>query len=135
MQDHGWMRAPVFRHLYRMELDASTGQGQTEGLVPSVGLQLREAKTQVEAANVITQLFAKRLARSLDVPVEDINVNRPPHAFGVDSLVAVELIFWFSSEIHADVAVVQILGNLSIAQVCWTAAEKSDYFQGKVSCN
>lgn len=126
MQDHGWMRAPVFRHLYRMELsDAAEGTVQK---AESMEAQLREAKSQAQAADVITQLFARRLARSLGVPVEDIDVNRPPHAFGVDSLVAVELIFWFSNEVRADVAVVQILGSLTIAQLCWAAAEKSEFF-------
>lgn len=130
LQDHSWMRVPMFRHLYRMELKTNEAGGAIEQ-VESAGAQLSEVKSLAEGAAVVTKLFAKRLARSLAVPVEDIDVNRPPFAFSVDSLVAVELLFWFSSEIHADVPVVQILGNLTIAQLGMVAAEKSQYLQGK----
>lgn len=130
LQDHSWMRTPMFKHLYRMELEGNeAGAGGEQ--VESAGAQLREVKSVAEGAAVVTNLFAKRLARSLAVPVEDIDVNRPPHAFSVDSLVAVELLFWFSTEIHADVPVVQILGSSTIAQLGRVAAEKSQYLQGK----
>ncbi|KAI1145696.1 hypothetical protein F4825DRAFT_457243 [Nemania diffusa] len=35
--------------------------------------------------------LAGRLARSLGIKPEDVDVGKPLHAFGVDSLVAVEL--------------------------------------------
>lgn len=139
VQEHGWMRAPVFRHLYRMEQDggggggagggATTGAGQTDSA--AAGPQLRAAESLAAAGAVVTGLLAKRLARSLAVPVEDIDVNRPPYAFGVDSLVAVELLVWFSTEIRADVRVLQILSSATIAQLGLMAAEKSDYLQGR----
>lgn len=130
LQDHSWMRTPVFRHLYRMEL-ASDDVGTAAEQVESAGSQLQGVQSLAEAAAVVTNLFARRLARSLAVPVEDIDVNRPPYAFSVDSLVAVELLFWFSSEVHADVPVVQILGSSTIAQMGRVAAEKSQYLQGR----
>lgn len=127
LQDHGWMQNPMFRHLYRMELGHKADVAVDQ--VDSAASRLHEVKSRAEAAGVITGLFARRLARSLAVPVEDIDVNRPPHAFGVDSLVAVELLFWFSSEIRADVPVVQLLSSSTIAQLGWVAAQKSEYLQ------
>ncbi|KAK7747470.1 putative secondary metabolism biosynthetic enzyme [Cytospora paraplurivora] len=88
-------------------------------------------RTQAAAAAVVTHLFAKRLARSLAVPVADIDVGRPAYAFGVDSLVAVELLFWFSSDVRADVPFVQILGSSTIAQLGAVAAAKSEHLQGR----
>lgn len=134
LRDHKWMRIPMFRHLYRMELDQGQKQGQKEQDDEggeNAGALLGAAKTQAEAAGVVTHLFAKRLARSLAVPVEDIDVGRPAYAFGVDSLVAVELLFWFSSEIRADVPVVQILGSSTIAQLGAVAAAKSEHLHGR----
>lgn len=129
LQDHAWMRAPMFRHLYRME--NVQGHDTAADHADDSGLQLSAAESLTEAAAVVTGLFAKRLARSLAVPVEDVDVNSPPYAFGIDSLVAVELLFWFSSEIRADIPVVRILGSSTIAQLGLMAAEKSDHVQGR----
>ncbi|KAL7629617.1 hypothetical protein AAE478_001139 [Parahypoxylon ruwenzoriense] len=129
IKDHGWMRLPAFRHLYQMEADddgkanAATAETQAD----SVASQLQSAGSLEKAAAVVTTFLARRLARSLAVRVEDIDTNRPPHAFGVDSLVAVELLHWFSTEVRAEVPVVQILGSLSIKQLGVLAAEASEY--------
>jgi hypothetical protein len=59
--------------------------------------------------------------------VEDIDVGRPAYAFGVDSLAAVKMLFWFSSDIRADVPVVKILGSSTISQLGAVAAAKSEH--------
>ncbi|KAI1800249.1 hypothetical protein F4811DRAFT_556979 [Daldinia bambusicola] len=125
IEEHGWMRMPMFQHLYRMEQDVKSATTAIQASPASTRLQ--SAKSLKEAAAIITELLSKRLARSLAVPVEDIDVNRPPHAFGVDSLVAVELLHWFVTELRSDIPVVQILGNLTIAQLGLLAAEKSEH--------
>ncbi|TGJ84954.1 hypothetical protein E0Z10_g3853 [Xylaria hypoxylon] len=130
IQDHSWMRMPIFRHLYQMERDTRPGEPQITQ-EDSAGSQLRAAGTIADAAAVITKLLARRLARSLAIPVDTINTNKPPHSFGVDSLVAVELLHWFSTEIRTDVPVVQILGNKSIAELGLLAAETSEHFVGR----
>ncbi|KAI1772330.1 hypothetical protein F4818DRAFT_444554 [Hypoxylon cercidicola] len=128
VNDQGWMRFPIFRHLYQMELGGpetkNGGGGQDAG---STASQLRAAETVEGAAAIVTNLLARRLARSLAVPVEDIDTGKAPFSFGVDSLVAIELMFWFLKEIRAEVPVIRILGNSTIAQLGRLAAEKSDY--------
>lgn len=145
LQDHKWMRIPMFRHLYRMEQQASAvggvahsaaaaaaGEGEDGDAAENAGVLLRSVvRSRAEAADVVTRLLARRLARSLAVPVEDIDVGRPAYAFGVDSLVAVELLFWFSTEVRADVPIVQILGSSTIAQLGVIAASKSEHLQGR----
>lgn len=66
-----------------------------------------------DAAAVVTNL--KRLAGSLAIPVADDDAARSAYASGVDSLVAV------SSEIRANVPVVQIPGSSTTAQL-WAQA-------------
>lgn len=46
----------------------------------------------------IVLLLAKRLARSLSVTIKSIDHRRPPSTFGVDSLVAIKLFHWFSTD-------------------------------------
>lgn len=138
LQEHKWMRIPMFRHLYRMEQETDGAllrdmrAGGGEDGHEDAGVLLRTTvRSRIEAADVVTRLLARRLARSLAVPVEDIDVGRPAYAFGVDSLVAVELLFWFSSQIRAEVPVVQILGSSTIAQLGMIAASKSEHLQGR----
>jgi acyl carrier protein len=128
--DQGWMQFPMFRHLYQMELSGPTGAANNSGggqSADSVESQLRAAKTVEHAAAIVTKLLVRRLAHSLAVPVEDIDTTKAPFSFGVDSLVAVELMFWFSKEIRANIPVVRILGNSTITQLGTLAAEKSNY--------
>ncbi|KAI1812332.1 hypothetical protein GGS20DRAFT_28144 [Poronia punctata] len=132
VEDYGWMRMPVFCHLYQMEQEAKTtstvnnSSGGGDGN-NSVEAQLASTKTITEAAEVITKALARRLARALAVTVKDIDVGKPPFTFGVDSLVAVELIYWFSNEVRADIPVIQILGNNTIAQLGAAAAGVSGF--------
>ena len=130
VEDHGWMRMPVFSHLYQMEQQGKIEATAVE--VDSVELQLTESKTLGEAASIITNALAKRLARALAVSIKDIDISKPPFAFGVDSLVAVELLFWFSNEIRADIPVIQILSNSSVAQLGWHAAGVSGFVPASV---
>ncbi|KAH9866810.1 hypothetical protein J1614_008503, partial [Plenodomus biglobosus] len=126
IDDHVWMRMPVFGHMYQMEQEQEK-PAATRLQADSIESQLAGTTTLNEAAGVISGSLARRLARALAVPIEDIDVNLPPCTFGVDSLVAVELMFWFSNEIRADVPVVQILGNSSIAKLGLYAARISEY--------
>ncbi|CAJ2508314.1 Uu.00g095000.m01.CDS01 [Anthostomella pinea] len=125
IQDHGWMRLPMFCHLYQMEQDVESPSAAIQP--DSSGFQLRAAESLDEAAAVVAALLARRLALSLAVPVEDIDINCPPHTYGVDSLLAVELVHWFSTEIRSDMPTVQILGSTTTAQLGLLAAAKSDH--------
>ncbi|KAI9695597.1 MAG: Type I Iterative PKS [Bogoriella megaspora] len=126
-----YMHFPLFRHMYQMGRDAN-GTKTADVSKSDYGALIREAKTQTEAGAIVAAALAKRLSRALSIPEEDVNLSEPVHTFGVDSLVAVELRFWFASEIKADVSVFNILGNNSIAKLGMLAAEKSEFF-GKSS--
>ncbi|KAJ0109994.1 hypothetical protein J7T55_014796 [Diaporthe amygdali] len=113
LRDHKWMCMLLFRHLYRMEQQQQQGRSMNasdDG--EKVRALLRAAKTPADAAPVVTHLFANRLARA-------------------DSLMDVELLFWFSSEIRAGVSVLQILGSSTIAQLGAVAAARSEHLHGR----
>ena len=52
-------------------------------------------------------------------------MTRPPHVYGVDSLLAVESRNWFSKMWKADVAVFDITGQESIAPLGGAVAGRS----------
>ncbi|KAI1475846.1 KR domain-containing protein [Daldinia eschscholtzii] len=125
------LKQPLFRVLRQMNAhgDSSGGskaRGQDEKKA-DYGALLRAAGSLNEAGAIIAGALAKRLARALSVPEEDIDVTRPAHSYGVDSLVAVELRFWFSNEMKADISVFNILANDAILALGRFAAGKSEH--------
>ncbi|KAF2184596.1 KR-domain-containing protein [Zopfia rhizophila CBS 207.26] len=89
-KEHAWMQKPVFRHLYQMDKE-HVGRVQEDSTAINYGALIKEAKCLEEAGDVIATALAKRLSRSLSVPGEDLDLNKPAYSFGVDSLVAIEL--------------------------------------------
>ena len=67
----------------------------------------------------------QRLARALSMAVEDIDMSRPLHVYGVDSLLALELRNWFARLWKAEVAVFDITGQASIAALAKNVAMKN----------
>ncbi|KAI0405086.1 KR-domain-containing protein [Xylaria palmicola] len=83
----------------------------------NVATLFRQAETAEDQSSLVAQSLASRLARSLAIKPEDIDVGKPLHAFGVDSLVAVELRNWISKEFAADVPVFELIGGRTVEGV------------------
>jgi hypothetical protein len=78
------------------------------------------------AAEVVCEEMRSKLARGLMMDVEDLDAGRPANAYGVDSLVAVELRAWAKKEVRATVSVFEILSNVSMAELARMIAERSE---------
>ena len=89
--------------------------------------QIIAASTLGEATNAITLGIVNKLAKSLMILAEDIDVAKPLHSYGVDSLVAVEVRTWTFRIIGADISVFDILSSQPITQLAATVARKSKY--------
>ncbi|KAJ2994317.1 hypothetical protein NUW58_g1586 [Xylaria curta] len=83
----------------------------------NVAALFRKAGTAEERSSIVAQSLAHRLARSLAIKPEDVDIGKPLHAFGVDSLVAVELRNWISKEFAADVPVFELVGGRTVEGV------------------
>ncbi|KAF2829294.1 polyketide synthase PksD [Ophiobolus disseminans] len=75
------------------------------------------AETDEQRALIVVEALARKLARALSIAPEDVDVDKPLHAFGVDSLVAVELRNWIGKEFAADVAVFDIMRGRTVAAI------------------
>ncbi|KAG9235236.1 hypothetical protein BJ875DRAFT_399470 [Amylocarpus encephaloides] len=134
-RDHvPWSRRPLFRHL------TATSGLQTQSNIVSGASQEKEdfqatfiaaASTSVaSAAQIVAKALCGKLARMLWMPEEDIDVQKPTHSYGVDSLVAVELRHWLGKEILADVSIFEIMGDESLAGLSLLIAQKSKLLAG-----
>ena len=124
-----WMRKSLFAHLHRIRgamtpLTSSTTDAKDQGIHTAAAL-LSASDSLPEAAAVVSACLTAKLSSALSMPVENIDPTRPPHAFGVDSLVALELRNWFAREVGAEVSVFEILGSESITDLGLRAAGRS----------
>ncbi|KAH6888171.1 putative polyketide synthase, partial [Thelonectria olida] len=116
-----WFRDPVFSHLHNMRartVDRNANSG------PPLAQQVKEALSVEDAAAVILDALIKKLSKSLMIALEDIDAASPTSAYGVDSLVAVEVRNWLLREVKADVPVFEILQASSLQLLGYKIAEK-----------
>jgi hypothetical protein len=117
-----WFRDPVFSHLHNMRartVDRNANSG------PPLTQQVKEALSVEDAAAVILDALIKKLSKSLMIALEDIDAASPTSAYGVDSLVAVEVRNWLLREVKADVPVFEILQASSLQLLSYKIAERS----------
>ncbi|KAI4673620.1 Type I Iterative PKS [Alternaria novae-zelandiae] len=93
-----------------------TNQSNTQNSV-SAAVLFNLAEDDEQRVAVVLEALARKLARALSIPPEEIDVNKPLHAFGVDSLVAVELRNWIGKEFAADIAVFDIMRGRTVAAI------------------
>lgn len=101
-------------------------QSQTTEKV-DYGALLYDAEGVEPATSIVAAGVAEFLSRILCVPVEDIEITKPAHSYGGDSLMAVDLRFWRTERIKADLSIFDILANNSILILSHLAASKSGY--------
>lgn len=124
-----WATRPLFRHLLHMNDGMSDSDNNTtteQEAQTDFKALLRSAQSFGNAAIIAHKAIIWKLSRALLIPLEDIDAHKPMHSYGVDSLVAVELRNWLLSALSADVAVFDILGSGSIADLGLMVARKSD---------
>ena len=123
-----WMSKPLFQNLRQMDRVTGSTSEASESSVDYKTI-LISAKSIAAARDAIAQALVKKLSTALSMPEADIEVEAPIHAYGIDSLVAVEIRYWLLKECQADLAVFHILGSESILKLSLLAAEKSAYLQ------
>jgi acyl carrier protein len=123
-----YLRKPMFLNLAQVGADGANDakrKAQTERV--DFATVFANSVSLAEASDAVKEALARKLATTLSVPPSDIEMGRPLSDYGVDSLVAVELRNWFSKEVHADIAIFDILGGATIANASAMAAAKSTY--------
>lgn len=64
------------------------------------------------ATDLVTGAMVERLAKLMMMPESDVDAGKPLSAYGVDSLVAVEVRNWIARETGVDVSVFDIMANV-----------------------
>ena len=78
-----------------------------------------------QATDLIASALCTKLAKSMIIAVDEIDVSRPVSSYGVDSLVAAEMRNWFFRELKAELSIFELLGGMPITELARMAAERS----------
>lgn len=121
-----WGNKPLFNNLIRIGKSGEAGSGgdtSSSACTKIDYLALTKATENLEdAAEIIVQGLVQKLASSLSVPAENLDVRKPAYVLGVDSLIAVEVRYWFMKNLSTEVAVFNILKDQSLTQLCQSVA-------------
>lgn len=112
-----WWEDPKFSHYV---IDKSAREGGNKGAegALSTKAQLQEAATDKDAFNIILTALQAMLHKKLDLPPsESVLSDVAIVEMGVDSLVAVDMRSWFSSEFDHDIPIIKILGGATLADL------------------
>ena len=127
LEPPSWMENPMLAPLARMDLTGpSSSTAITDSAADSVDYAAKfAASPSVRAGEVVTEALVQKLAKAITFPPTGIDTAKPLHAYGVDSLLAVEIRNWFAKVFEADIAVFDIMGKGSIDAIGAVVAAKS----------
>ncbi|GAB1214119.1 hypothetical protein ATERTT37_003279 [Aspergillus terreus] len=109
----------------RAQAQQAGGDSDSEPL----SAKLRTAESSDAAARCVGDAIATKLADIFMVPVDDIDLSKPPSAYGVDSLVAVELRNMLVLQAACDVSIFSILQSASLAALALDVVAKSAHVE------
>ncbi|PYI06694.1 hypothetical protein BO78DRAFT_429440 [Aspergillus sclerotiicarbonarius CBS 121057] len=130
-----WVPRPLFRQLTAHTRRA--GVAQQQGTSPPEGdaeteevVDFPTAFQAVDysrpaAARIVATALQRKLARALRMPPDDIELQKLVHAYGVDSLVAVELRYWLGKELQADISVFELMAMSSVVELSVCIVDRS----------
>lgn len=111
----------------------ANGDGDSAGAGASLASRLSAAagnKDHAGAAAIITGALVKKIADILRIPPSEVDPGRPLYAYGVDSLVALEVRNWITRELKASVGLLDILAPTPIKLFANQLAQKSKLVTG-----
>lgn len=92
----------------------------------SPGARFRAAVSADEKCNAVMDALRDKLARALNVEMDDVDSSRAVSSYGVDSLMAVELRNWMRKCYNVDIAVFEILGGTTVAGLSYLVTSKAE---------
>ncbi|KAL8735004.1 MAG: hypothetical protein Q9166_001129 [cf. Caloplaca sp. 2 TL-2023] len=122
-----WMRRPMFRHFHQIRDASASSCSSSATDTPDYTSLLHNADSPASAATVVSTALASKLTKVMGMRAEEVDLGRPMHSYGVDSLVAVEVRNWLLREMGAEVAIFDILGQRSLSEISGVVAERSEF--------
>jgi KR domain/Phosphopantetheine attachment site len=124
-EEPGWFRDPLFQHLHRIR--TLEGAPDSDDKKVNYGPLLAAAESFEVATNIVYDALVEKLTKALNISPGDIDLTKPIHSLGVDSLIAIELRTWILKQLDADVAVFDMMELSSMRALAGLIASRSGF--------
>lgn len=124
------LKPPYYLEDARFSILARTGirgdgaSAATGDAIPAHAL-VSQAKSFREAADSVQEALTRQVAKMLQAPPSEIDTSRFLHSFGIDSLVAIEIVNWVMREAKSTITVFDVLAGVPITTLCDRITAKS----------
>ena len=119
-----WFNDPKFFYLAQLDVQRNISRSETGG-APDVKTALASATSLAQAAEIVEDALAMKLAHSMSMAPEDLDSSKPVSAYGVDSLVSMEIRNWIGGALKSNTALFDVLDSGPIEDLAAKIAENS----------
>lgn len=128
-QEPAWMSQPMFRPLYQIPDAFATASDRGADGDPGNTLDesalIHNAGSNVkDVAAALTTVLLHKISKFLSLNPSDLDIVKPLHSYGIDSLVGMELRSWLLKVLKVEVSVFEILGGESVGTLAVLIANK-----------
>ena len=118
-----WAADVRFSHSVRSMQLSGNGITNDSGAF-QVGKELRQAKTTEEADQIVMRALIIKISKLSMTPAEDIVPGKPLAAYGLDSLVAIEMRNWLIGELDVDIPLLELMNSSSLTALAVFVRER-----------
>ncbi|QGA19838.1 hypothetical protein EYB26_007533 [Talaromyces marneffei] len=106
---------------------------RANSVTDSVGGLVAKSTSVAEAAEHVKTALIQRVAKMLQTQTSEIDTSRPLHSYGIDSLVAIEVVNWAFKELKATLTVFDIMAAVPIMTTAAKMAAGSAWLSKEVA--
>lgn len=115
LQEPFYFSDPRFKQLVLAELTGdAASRHDKHGGSSAIRDSIKAATCLVQAVQAVSEAVGAKLAQIMDSDASNIDVSKAIHAYGVDSLLAVELRNWIVKELQCELSLFDLLRSASI---------------------
>ncbi|KAI0115870.1 polyketide synthase [Nemania sp. FL0031] len=122
-----WMQDPLFSQFGQLEAHTTTNPGELVKKEPQTATRIAAAASIAEAEDIVLDALLNKLSRVLNVELSNLDSSKPLHAYGVDSLVAVDVRSWLLKDLGSEVSIFDMTSQASIQSLARTATSKNRF--------
>lgn len=122
-----WMRDPLFSQLQQLEANVPSSYEAAAKREESIASRIAAAISLPEAEDIVLEALLDKLSRVLNVERPNLDIDKPLHAYGVDSLVAVDVRSWMIKDLGSKMTVFEINSQASIQHLAKTVTSKNRF--------
>lgn len=128
-QQPAWQHEPMYSHMVLRNgaEGINSSSEKQDSATRSTADLIAVAPSLEEAELVVVDALLEHLTKTFSFDLADLDPNKSLVAYGIDSLVAVELRLWMTKKIGADISVFDITNGQPITQLAAKAVAKSRF--------